>query len=231
MEEVVDNIQIESPAKVVEESIIRERPYKPEDMVVEDIVMPKPSNLGFVALKRAATSPVTLGEMPLKVTKIEIEVGKPSTLCQWWDSKQVPIDVIVIDSNSDDDAPVPIIESRFSGATTEMELKPSIQMQVETYLEAWRSSTRKMSCEQQLQRKLQAQMEQKVALALEVKRLKMQEVESLKQELIELHALALKDTARPSISSTPQILGPSGRYYHASGERRAESGNLESGEQ
>ena len=52
-------------------------------------------------------------------------------------------------------------------------------------------------------------MERKVALAIEVEQLKVQEVENLKQELTQLCALALKGTTRPSTSSIPQILGPS----------------------
>ena len=76
-----------------------------------------------------------------------------------------------------------------------MELKPLIQTQVETYLEAHGSLVGEISHESQLRRKLQAQMEQEVARALEAERLRVQEVESLKQELAELRALAMKGTA------------------------------------
>ena len=130
MEEVVNDIQMESTTKVVNDNIIRERPYEPKDMVVEDSVTPIPSYLGFVALKRATTIPMTLEEMPLKVPKIETEVGESSASSRWWNSKHVPIDVIVIDSDSNNDAPVAVIVSRSSGAAIEMELKPSIQTQV-----------------------------------------------------------------------------------------------------
>ena len=171
MEEVVNDIQMESATKVVDDNIIREQPYEPEDMVVEDNVMPIPCPyLGFVALKRATTTPVTLEEMPLKVLKIEIEVGEPSASSQRWNSKHVPIDVIVIDSNSDDDALVAIMESRSSGAAIEMEMKPTIQTQVETYLEARGCLAGEISCECQLRRELQVHMKQEVAHALEVER-------------------------------------------------------------
>ena len=52
IEQVAHDIQMESPAEVVDGSIILEGPYKPQDMVVEDYVTSILSNLGFVALKR-----------------------------------------------------------------------------------------------------------------------------------------------------------------------------------
>ena len=133
MEEVVNDIQMESATKVVDDNIIREQPYEPEDMVAEDSITSIPSDLSFFALKRVATTPMTLGEMPLKVPKIETKVGEPNALSRQWNSKHVPIDVIVIDSDSDKDAPLAIIESISFGAVVEMELKPSIQTHVETY--------------------------------------------------------------------------------------------------
>ena len=83
IEEVAHDIKLESSTKVVEESITLEGPYKPEDMMVEDYVMPTPSDLGFVALKRVATTPVTLKEVRWKVPKIETEIGGPNVLCRW----------------------------------------------------------------------------------------------------------------------------------------------------
>ena len=50
---------------------------------------------------------------------------------------------------------------------------------------------------------------------MEAEQSRLQHVENLKQELAELRALALKGTAQPSTSSTPQILGPS-MYIHNS---------------
>ena len=83
MEEVVNDIQMEFATKGVDDNIIQKRSYEPEDMLVEDNVMPIRSDLGFVALKRAATTLVTLGEMPLKVPKVETEVGEPKASSQW----------------------------------------------------------------------------------------------------------------------------------------------------
>ena len=86
--------------------------------------------------------------------KIEIEVDGPSELCWRWNSVHVSIDVIVLNSNFDNDAPELAMESILSGATTKMELKLSIQMQVYTYLEARGSSTGEISHERQLQKEL-----------------------------------------------------------------------------
>ena len=87
IEEVVDDIDMESLAKIVERSIFREGPYEREDMVAKDCVMPIPSDLGYVVLKRIATTPMTLEKVPLKVPKIETKVGGPSASSRWWDSK------------------------------------------------------------------------------------------------------------------------------------------------
>ena len=47
--------------------------------------------------------------------------------------------------------------------------------------------------------------------------LRLQEVENLKQELVELRALALKGTRRPSTSSTFQVSGPSMHIHDSLG--------------